>query len=394
MTARDKPPVGRRPVEPYVKLPHWMLRSAAWMTLSPDGKAVLIDIWRRHNGQNNGAIGYAVRDAEEIGLSKDKTARAIAQLVERGFLVIRKGSSFDLKTKQARTWQLTCEPCNGKPATKDFMRWSPTEKSRTRSQQRDAQSRPCDTRSTNETKLPTSVAPVRPSPRDSAVSQSHQRDTSNIPGDGGFERDAAGLAPTPATKSKRHFFSGFRRNEDEEQDAVVAGKLQVNTFLANLNDAARGEAIALVYAQSRDDLLQLVGTGKMAVLEFLGACVSQSAEPPATASSPGIADVSGAETVPAILKKPRHGKRGVQVEPNQLDLEDDGIGYRQQLNPVADARHRLSCLLKDAPRGTHAQIARRLGINSCSLTNFLVKGDGLNKPALSVLRQLLDAMAS
>jgi hypothetical protein len=181
MTSSDKPPVGRRAKDRFVLLPHWLLRSPAWKTLAPDAKAVLLDIWLRHDGTNNGMIGYAVRDAEEIGLSKDKAARAIALLVERGFLRVRAVSSFQLKTKQARTWELTAERCGDTPATRDFMRWSSVEKSISRSHQRDTRSHQCDRSGHNESKLPASVAPVRPSPPKSPDSRSHQCDTYNIP---------------------------------------------------------------------------------------------------------------------------------------------------------------------------------------------------------------------
>jgi hypothetical protein len=42
--------------ERFVALQHWMLRSPAWRALSPNGKAVLIHLWERNNGTNNGQI--------------------------------------------------------------------------------------------------------------------------------------------------------------------------------------------------------------------------------------------------------------------------------------------------------------------------------------------------
>ncbi|MGB8841378.1 MAG: hypothetical protein WCC64_09905 [Aliidongia sp.] len=193
MTASDKAPVGRRVKERFVLLPHWLLRSPAWKTLAPDAKAVLLDIWLRHDGANNGMIGYAIRDAEEIALSKDKAARAIAQLVERGFLRVRGVSNFQLKTKQARTWELTAERCGDTPAAKDFMKWVSGEKSISRSHQCDTRSHQCDRSGPNETKLPVSVAPVRPSPPKSPDSRSHQCDTYNIP----YPLACDGVAPGP-----------------------------------------------------------------------------------------------------------------------------------------------------------------------------------------------------
>jgi hypothetical protein len=170
----------------FVALHHWLLRSAAWQALSPNAKAVLLHIWLRHNGSNNGTICYAVREAAEIGLSRSTTARALAELTELGFLRVTRQSSFTLKTKEAREWALTAEPIDGRPPTKDFMR-SPS-KTKTQSHQRKEQSHPRDrsTKKVHETGV--SVSPARPSIPLMTAPRSHQRDTSNLPSwaDGNF----------------------------------------------------------------------------------------------------------------------------------------------------------------------------------------------------------------
>jgi hypothetical protein len=130
----------------FIALPHYMLRSAAWKTLPANAVKVLLHIWERHNGINNGEISYSVREAEEIGLSKDQAARALEECISRGFLAITRDSAFSVKTKAARLWRLTAEPFRGERATKEFMRWSEqthdrtsaTVKSKTQSHQRDA----------------------------------------------------------------------------------------------------------------------------------------------------------------------------------------------------------------------------------------------------------------
>jgi hypothetical protein len=109
----------------HIRLHHWMLRSAAWRALSPVEKAVLLDIWQRHNGLNNGQIVYSVREAEKIGVTKSPAARALERLIELGFLRITKDAIFRPGAKEARCWKLTMEPVNEHPATKEFMRWQP-----------------------------------------------------------------------------------------------------------------------------------------------------------------------------------------------------------------------------------------------------------------------------
>jgi hypothetical protein len=94
----------------HVRLHHWMLRCEAWRTLSPNAKAILIDIWQRHNGVNNGSISFSVREAGEIGITRSAAARAMKELIERGFIAVTRASAFTLKTKEARLWCLTAEP--------------------------------------------------------------------------------------------------------------------------------------------------------------------------------------------------------------------------------------------------------------------------------------------
>jgi hypothetical protein len=179
---------GRNETTRFVALPHYMLRCPAWRTMSPNAKALLLDVWERHNGANNGEIAYAVREAEEIGLARSVAARAFAELEERGFLKLRRASTFTLKTKEARTWELTAERCDDRPASKDFMRWVPPAAvsgdggNKPQSRQRDPQSRQRDTKHVSATMLPVSVPQAGPSPGVSGVSQSLPRDTYILPG--------------------------------------------------------------------------------------------------------------------------------------------------------------------------------------------------------------------
>jgi hypothetical protein len=158
-----------------------MLRSPAWRALSPNGKAVLLHLWERHNGSNNGQIVYEVRAAAEIGLTRSPAARALAELIELGFLRITRDSAFRIKTKEAREWAITAEPIDGQAATKDFMHWPPS-KNKTRSPQRDAQSPQRDREAVVASDYRVSVPQEGPSEPKSTPPQSPQRDTSILPG--------------------------------------------------------------------------------------------------------------------------------------------------------------------------------------------------------------------
>jgi hypothetical protein len=109
----------------FVPLRHYLLKSAAWTTMHSDAKALLIDVWTRYNGVNNGEISYSVREAEHIGITQWQASRMFAILIERGFLAVVKDASFKAARKQARSWRITDERCGGEPATKDFMGWRP-----------------------------------------------------------------------------------------------------------------------------------------------------------------------------------------------------------------------------------------------------------------------------
>ena len=112
--------------ERWVGLPHWMMKSAAFRSLPGDAVKLLLAVWQRHNGVNNGEITFSCREAAEIGLTQSQTARMFDLLVERGFLVCTRSSSFNRK-RVARCWRITAEKCGDEQATKEFMRWaSPT----------------------------------------------------------------------------------------------------------------------------------------------------------------------------------------------------------------------------------------------------------------------------
>lgn len=173
---------GRSTTERFIRLPHYMLRSSAWLTMSPRAKVVLLDVWQRHNGVNNGTISYSAREGKAVGFEKSATAAALAENVERGFLKVRRDSCFDLKTKEARLWEITAEPVGDRPASKDFMRWMPAadgvQISETRSTLADTQSAVADRDAADETMLLGSVRTRGPSTTAEAQARSAEPDTS------------------------------------------------------------------------------------------------------------------------------------------------------------------------------------------------------------------------
>lgn len=204
----------------WVGLPHYMTRCAAWAAaldkdgkplwrpISPNAKALFIEVWKRYNGINNGAIAYSVREAAAIGLSRSTADRAFDELIARGFLVVARSSGFNVKTRESRLWRVTALPTTSTPATNDFMKWSPqpSPEKNLQSHQRDAQSHQRDCDPKRAIKELVTVSPVGLSEGSDHPSQSHQRDTSNYhEGSGETEasRSSSRRLPNPTTAPKR-----------------------------------------------------------------------------------------------------------------------------------------------------------------------------------------------
>jgi len=116
---------GTTPTERFVKLDHALLDSEAWHHLSPHAVKLLLAIWRRHDGKNNGAIPCSVSEARRLlGCRKERARQCFTELERLGFIRLTKDSAFNVKTKEAREWELTAKPTNDAPAGRDFEQWT------------------------------------------------------------------------------------------------------------------------------------------------------------------------------------------------------------------------------------------------------------------------------
>ena len=122
--AKDKDVVSS-PAGYYVRLGHDLLDSEAWLRLSPRAFKLLVAIWRRHNGRNNGQIPFSRDEACAVLRCGEHQARkAFTELQDKGFLRLRRDSHFNQKCTTAREWEITAEPMgSGLPAA-DFKGWS------------------------------------------------------------------------------------------------------------------------------------------------------------------------------------------------------------------------------------------------------------------------------
>ena len=120
---------GRSTTEPFVRLPHYLLDAPAWTALSPLAAKIFIRIMRIYNGRNNGYLALSARQAAEAAAcSKDSAARALRELIDKGFLELSIQGRFVRKTPHASEYRLTLHACDRThaPSSKAFMRWGRT----------------------------------------------------------------------------------------------------------------------------------------------------------------------------------------------------------------------------------------------------------------------------
>ncbi len=118
----------RKRGEAHVRLYAHELQSAAYQSLSANACALLIQFRALYNGRDN-KIHMSVREARRrVGLCQSAAERAIAELLDRGFIRLLAKGTFHHKKRHASVYQLTNEPPDDRDdsvPTKDFMRWRP-----------------------------------------------------------------------------------------------------------------------------------------------------------------------------------------------------------------------------------------------------------------------------
>jgi hypothetical protein len=91
----------------HIRMSWRLLDSPAFKALSPTATRVLLALWRRLDGKNNGQVPFGARDAQKYGIGKDAAAEALHELEALGFIVLVTESN--LLGRRAREWRLTEE---------------------------------------------------------------------------------------------------------------------------------------------------------------------------------------------------------------------------------------------------------------------------------------------
>lgn len=119
----------------HVQLHEWLQASPAWGSLKPGPRALYIELKRRFNGSNNGAIILSHRDAAKaLSVNRNTVGPWFRELEERGFIEMTQPPHLGpAGIGKASVWAL-CElpTCDGRPAEKRFMRWQEKKKPRIR----------------------------------------------------------------------------------------------------------------------------------------------------------------------------------------------------------------------------------------------------------------------
>ncbi len=120
---------GRNPEAKHVRMYWWLLDCPAYRHLSCYGRALLVEVIYRHNGENNGLILMSVREAaDRLGIAPNTAWKALTELQDKGFIRTAKAGSFTLKQRHSTEWTLTMFAVGDIKPTKDFMNWKPPEK--------------------------------------------------------------------------------------------------------------------------------------------------------------------------------------------------------------------------------------------------------------------------
>lgn len=110
----------------HVRLYHSVMRTAAYRSLSPQARALLIELYALFNGENNGELFMSLRDAAtRANFSKNSAKRYFDELQETGFIRLRAREPIKWSARHARCWILTEHPFGGQPPSRDFDKWRP-----------------------------------------------------------------------------------------------------------------------------------------------------------------------------------------------------------------------------------------------------------------------------
>lgn len=122
---------GRRSTEAHVRMYRHELECAAWQTLSPDARALLIEMRAFYRPAEANLIFMSVREAmRRLGVGQRRAEAALDQLQVRGWITLDTPGGFSRKTRHATSYRLENEPPTTAPGSvprKLYMSWNPSQ---------------------------------------------------------------------------------------------------------------------------------------------------------------------------------------------------------------------------------------------------------------------------
>ena len=108
----------------FVQIFHAMIKTTAWLHLTPQARAVYIELKARYNGGNNGKFSLSNREiVERCKMASATASRALQELEDFGFIEAVEKGRFTRKQRHASTWRLTEYFCNEthQPASRKYV---------------------------------------------------------------------------------------------------------------------------------------------------------------------------------------------------------------------------------------------------------------------------------
>ncbi len=109
----------------FAGIPKCLIDSPAYRGLSLYSRALLVELIVRMNGFNNGKIAMSHRDARiALGSGPNQVAAAFRQLVQHAIIDVELHGS--RRQERAAEYRLTFASTESKPATNDYLHWTPS----------------------------------------------------------------------------------------------------------------------------------------------------------------------------------------------------------------------------------------------------------------------------
>jgi len=105
---------GRSSTDSFVSLPHRLMDSRAFASLSPRATKLLLELAAQYRGMNNGDLSAPLSVLKKRGWnSSDQLAKAKKELIAKGLIIVSRQGGLNRCSLYALTWK-PIDDCSGK----------------------------------------------------------------------------------------------------------------------------------------------------------------------------------------------------------------------------------------------------------------------------------------